>query len=31
MVIRYKERIESDGRLLCELASHEDLRVVKYD
>ena len=31
MVIRYKERIESDGRLLCELASHEDLRVVRYD
>lgn len=31
MVIRYKERVENDGRLLCELASHEDLRVVKYD
>ena len=31
MVIRYKERVENDGRLLCELASHEDLRVEKYD
>ena len=31
MVIRYHERIESDGRLLCELASHQDLRIVKND
>ena len=31
MVLRYKDRVESDGRLLSELASHQDLRMVKND
>ena len=31
MDIRYHEKVENDGRLLAELASHPDLRVVKND
>ena len=31
MEIRYHEKVENDGRLLSELASHPDLRVVKND
>lgn len=31
MDIRYHEKVENDGRLLSELASHPDLRVVKND
>lgn len=31
MEIRYHEKVENDGRLLSELASHPDLRLVKND
>lgn len=31
MDIRFHEKVENDGRLLAELASHPDLRVVKND
>ena len=31
MDIRYQEKIENDGRLLAELASHPDLRLVKNE